>query len=519
MIKLEMKKILSNQTLTFFLIIASYFLVSFLLRYNLLDFPFERDEGEFSYLGNLILEGIAPYRFEGNFKLPGASYFYAIAIALLGSSNTSIHTSLIFLNVGSAIATYILFLKFKKNERLSYLAGLITLILLSGQPVLGFALHATQIQTPFIVFSFIFLINFLEKFSIKSLILSGLCLSIAIMIKQTAILLLPFYFYILIKRQAVSVYSLLLFLVCCFIFPIVLILSSLSNGTFINLRTWVIDYGLSYGSGRPLSNIMQSFKDNFYPIARNQFLFWLTSLIGLFSYIYQDKNKKGVVSETILAFAIAIILTIFPSFWFRPHYFVPILPLVAIFSAIGFQQILKRENGVLMILISGFIQIMSLYPYYISTDVVKVFKKQYPNAPFLESVDWAEEIKNITTPNDKIFILANEPQIYYYSERKSASSYLYMFPLIEPGLLSREMQHQAIKEVEKYKPAVIIRAAKSHISHARNSYYPLMQYIKNLTDKNYKIHHCYNIQIRTKKWIEDDDNCNLESYIIYTKSN
>jgi len=42
-----------------------------LIRFRLRDMPLERDEGEYAYAGQLILEGIPPYHLAYNMKFPG----------------------------------------------------------------------------------------------------------------------------------------------------------------------------------------------------------------------------------------------------------------------------------------------------------------------------------------------------------------------------------------------------------------------------------------------------------------
>ncbi len=54
------------------------------LRINLLDVPLERDEGEYAYLGQRLLQGEAPWVHAWNMKLPGASLAYALMMALFG---------------------------------------------------------------------------------------------------------------------------------------------------------------------------------------------------------------------------------------------------------------------------------------------------------------------------------------------------------------------------------------------------------------------------------------------------
>jgi len=52
-------------------------LFSACVRFRLRDFPLERDEGEYAYAGQLILQGIPPYQLAYNMKLPGTYAAYA----------------------------------------------------------------------------------------------------------------------------------------------------------------------------------------------------------------------------------------------------------------------------------------------------------------------------------------------------------------------------------------------------------------------------------------------------------
>src|SRR5579871_6559007 len=66
-------------------------LVTAILRIRLLGVPLERDEGEFAYGGQLILDGVAPYRDLYAMKLPGIYGAYAAIMAVFGQSITGIH--------------------------------------------------------------------------------------------------------------------------------------------------------------------------------------------------------------------------------------------------------------------------------------------------------------------------------------------------------------------------------------------------------------------------------------------
>src|SRR5205814_795791 len=78
------------------------------VRLRLLDFPLERDEGEYAYAGQLILQGIPPYKLAYNMKLPGTYAAYAVIMALLGETIRGIHIGLLLINSASILLVLLL---------------------------------------------------------------------------------------------------------------------------------------------------------------------------------------------------------------------------------------------------------------------------------------------------------------------------------------------------------------------------------------------------------------------------
>src|SRR5437870_7881459 len=65
------------------------------IRLRLLDAPLDRDEGEYAYFGQLLLQGIPPYAQAYNFKMPGIYAVYAVILAILGETTVGIHLGLL----------------------------------------------------------------------------------------------------------------------------------------------------------------------------------------------------------------------------------------------------------------------------------------------------------------------------------------------------------------------------------------------------------------------------------------
>ena len=76
------------------------------VRLRVADVPLERDEGEYAYAGQLILEGIPPYQLAYNMKFPGTYYAYAAILALFGRTIWGIHVGLMLVNAATSLFVF-----------------------------------------------------------------------------------------------------------------------------------------------------------------------------------------------------------------------------------------------------------------------------------------------------------------------------------------------------------------------------------------------------------------------------
>src|SRR5580658_5221886 len=78
------------------------------VRLRLLSIPLERDEGEYAYAGQLILEGVPPFKLAFNIKLPGTYAAYAAMMALLGQTTEEIHFGFLLVNLAALALLYLI---------------------------------------------------------------------------------------------------------------------------------------------------------------------------------------------------------------------------------------------------------------------------------------------------------------------------------------------------------------------------------------------------------------------------
>jgi hypothetical protein len=83
-------------------------------------------------------------------------------------------------------------------------------------------------------------------------------------------------------------------------------------------------------------------------------------------------------------------------------------------------------------------------------------RRIYNVAPFPESVEIGRYIRENSLEGDTIAVLGSEPQIYFYARRRSATGYIYMYPLMGRHKYAVRMQEELIAEVEGNKPDFVV---------------------------------------------------------------
>src|SRR5208283_1514633 len=116
-------------------------LLAVTVRLRLLSMPLERDEGEYAYSGQLLLQGIPPYQLAFNIKMPGTYAVYAVVMALFGESDSAIHLAFLLVNLGTLALLWFLARRLLDEAgTLVCCAAYVLLSLSSG--VLGLQAHA-----------------------------------------------------------------------------------------------------------------------------------------------------------------------------------------------------------------------------------------------------------------------------------------------------------------------------------------------------------------------------------------
>src|SRR5438552_11651409 len=103
------KESILNRTRNYYwLFLGVIILFVVLFRVRLLAIPLERDEGEYAYMGQLLLQGIPPYGEAYNMKFPGTYVMYALIMTLFGQTIQGVHLGLMLVNCASILFIFYL---------------------------------------------------------------------------------------------------------------------------------------------------------------------------------------------------------------------------------------------------------------------------------------------------------------------------------------------------------------------------------------------------------------------------
>ncbi|HTV62662.1 MAG TPA: glycosyltransferase family 39 protein [Verrucomicrobiae bacterium] len=443
---------------------------NFAIRWRLRDMPLERDEGEYAYAGQLILQGIPPYQVAVNMKFPGVYFAYSLLMALFGESASGIHVGMILVTSMTTVLVFMI------GCRLTSAAGGLfaaaTFVCLSALPqALGFAAHATHFVSLFVCAGTLALLIARKKNSSLGWFVSGMAFGLAVLMTQQAVffpaLSLAWCLWEEFRRGSSQKPGLLALAFCggCAAPFLVMAAGLACAGVWNNFIFWTFDYARRYVSIFPLRAAPGQFAVGFDPILQSGVWVWFLGIIGLI-FVFRKRDWSAPMELAGLLF-LAGMLGACPGFYFRNHYFLMAMPGLALLNAVALTTVaetLKNTSPALWIkplplCLAGFIignlLVNNCQIWFVSTPW-QISRELYGNSPFPESVPIAEYLRKNTSPNDTIAVLGSEPQIFFLAHRRSASSHIYLYPLTEPQPMAPEMRRQFIGEIEAARPKFVV---------------------------------------------------------------
>jgi hypothetical protein len=482
-------------------IVALVMLLCVGVRIRLGDMPLERDEGEYAYIGQLILQGDVPYRDAYNMKLPGTYLAYAVSMAIFGQTPTGIHLGLALVN---AATIWLMFLLGKRIlDPASGVVAAVAYGLMSLSPdVLGLAGHATHYVVLPAVGGILLLLRAVEARALKFHFAAGILFGLAFVMKQHGVFFGLFGGIYLIwvrwggqwaggrgtgrkprwrpaagsnlrKEETTGLdwsgltKELTLFSSGCVLPYLLVCLWLWGAGVFPQFWFWTVTYGSKYAGALPLVKAADMTSYALRAIVGPNLVVWLLPWVGMLMMWWDERldiNRRFLLSALLLFSLVAISV----GFYFRQHYFILLLPVLSLLIAVGVSRslrLLQGDRSLELFLALGVVCVAGLAaggilivngPVWFTHSPKKAAETIYTSSVFGDARELADFIQKNTKPDARIAVIGSEPEIYFYSRRRSATGHIYTYALMETHPYAARLQEEMIKQVEAAQPEYVV---------------------------------------------------------------
>ena len=468
-------------------------------RIHLASLPLERDEGEYAYTGRLLLLGIPPYKLAYSMKFPGTAAVYAVFLAIFGESSAGVHLGLILLNL-STIGLMFLLGK-RLFDQIGGIVAACAYAILSLMPyVLGQAAHATHFVVLPVIAGTLLLLRALDRQSVGLIFASGCLFGLGFLMKQPGVLFVIFGVVYLLAANwrelkiGPAIFRNLLFLAGAIVPFVITCFVLWSAGVFGKFWFWTIEYAGVYGSRISIGEGLQIFAGEFPFVLGAAWPIWLVALIGLVLCLIIKPARTRIGFLT--TFALFSLLAVSPGFYFRPHYFILLLPSISLLAGAAVTAGLKLLQskptalGYLLLLVCGVALAWPLAKeadFLFERPIVEANRMVNGINPFPESIRIADYIRAQSNDTDTVAVLGSEPEMYFYSRRLSATGYIYTYGLMEPQPYAHRMQLEMIHEIETARPRFLVVVAMNRSWLAGpDSDQTVLKWVGNYCDANYE---------------------------------
>ena len=402
-----------------------------LARWRFLGTQLERDEGEFAYGAQRILAGDVPYVSFHAMKLPGIYLAYALLLVCCGETAWGIHLGLLLVTLAST--TFVYALASRRYGRSSGLSAAAAFGLLTLSP----AVQGTQAQSEhFVIFWGLAGACLLGSQRLSLLFFAGLMFGMSLLTKQHGLLFgIAAIACCWRSWRAVTVVAL------GWMLPLATTCATMAVlGAWDEFVFWTWTYPSHYATRVPprlgltvLLNIIPEALGWCWPL-------WILGALGIIRAWRQ-----------LLIWALVSFLAICPGLVFRGHYFLLLMPVVAVGVGVSVRWLRAAPTGIAIAWTAA-----SLAMFYAPLTPPELISKLYYDQFFNEAPEIGRFLAEQTQPSEPIGVLASEPQLLFNARRVSVSPHIYMYPLMENQPYALKMQDELIAGIEQGAPKILV---------------------------------------------------------------
>jgi 4-amino-4-deoxy-L-arabinose transferase-like glycosyltransferase len=459
------------------------------VRWRVRSVPLERDEGEYAYAGQLMLDGIPPYQQVYNFKMPGIYAAYAVIMAVFGQTAAGIHLGFLAANLAAIVLIYFLARRFL--DPLAAAATAATYALLSLSPaVVGLAGHATQLVVLAALAAFILLLRGQARGGLGTIFWSGTLCGVAFLMKQPG----GAFGFLGISVLAWDAWNgrpvswkkhgaRMAVFAAGAAAPVLLTFCLLWRaGVWDRFWFWTVTYARIHATVEPWSFVWQRL-GLFFKGLKWDAVFWVWAAVGL-GCVLAGKSRK-FFPVALLAFSAVAVC---PTAYFSPHYFVLLLPAIALLTGEALASAAARTLPWILFAACWVFVVVVHRDAFFEWSPEQVSGFTYWRNAFQVYPAIGDYIRANTPGAATMAVLGSEPELMFYARRRSVTGYIYMYDLVEDQPLREQMKREMIGEVERGHPDLVIfvNSSPSWMPSRPENFDGIKQWLEQFTDKLYE---------------------------------
>jgi len=499
----EFKLPFEAKYLTYALLAILVLLIIF-IRLKLDGIPMERDEGIYAYGGRMILDGKVPYLDFYEQKFPGLFYSYAAIMAIFGRTLEGVHHGFTFLNVATIVVLF-----FIGRRLFNDFGGLVvaaTFALISLTPYAsGFTRQSEHILIFFATAAILSTLKALDTNKLIWFILAGMMACLSLLVKTNGV------FYIVMLGLSMVIYYALVkpidwkklllnvgtYSVAVFATFGLMCLIMAAQGAFGEMWYFAVEFPRTYVSAVPF-DVGMGFLKQFGGKVLNGYLpFWIIAVSGIFLLFFTKENLHKKIWMPV--WAVLAFLTVTPGLRFYGHYWLMLMPVVAVLvgaAFYSFQSLLSSRGKMLATLVPALIfgaiflqNIASHSDYYFNPNYENILRDTYGMNPFPEAKVIGNKLKTIAKKGDKILLIGSEPELYIYTGMDAPNRHAYFTHLVSDATKTRanDWQKEFTDDLSQEKPRfVVVFQNQVSLGVKPNANRGVLEFIGNYLNSNYR---------------------------------
>jgi hypothetical protein len=433
-------------------------------RFFYLNIPFDRDEGCYAYIADVIQRGGLPYVNAFDHKPPLIYYFYYLSFKLFGHSVSSPRILAALFGSVACLLLLLLVYRLTKNLSAAVISCLVFGLASTSTAYMGFSANTEQFTLPFLLGGMLLLAD--EEPSFELFFYAGLLFGVGFMVKQPVAVVAAVIFAYHWLRKGVMPEGILTRLLP-FIFGSILPTAAVglffvSKGEFSAFWKSSFLFNFGYIAEQNLASSFSMLSSYLNHILRNDSFTWLMAFVSFYLFISSRISSfaKGYIYANLLGAIIAVSM----GMHFYPHYFIFILPTFAIIIGIAIAEFsgTRMESraytiAILLLCFSCFsFAGQRLLP------EKELLVNLYSDNTMAQARTVGDYLRANAPPSSTVFIIGSEPEILFYANLQAASRICYFYPLVVETIHREEMRKELLADLDSRPPDYVVVVNRIH---------------------------------------------------------